>query len=172
MWNYEMIKLILKRRNHYRRWNVSVSKANLEQKSLEIENKLYLEELEQRVKDLEKENQKLRLTIDNYKIEKFKDMGKDQEEGVIQTQKFYQFIKDSLLDEENSSVKSDKTLSWNKFIEFFNRVAKKNILKKFNIIDNAFSYILDHVIPPHFCRHFSEIDQPIKMSLEELKNFK
>ena len=63
------------------------------------------------MKDLEKENQKLRLTIDNYKIEKFKDMGKDQEEGVIQTQKFYQFIKDNLLDEENSSVKSDKALS-------------------------------------------------------------
>ena len=111
MWNYQMTKLILKRRNQYPRWNLSVKKANLEQKNLEIENKLYLEELEQRVKDLEKENQKLRLTIDNYKIEKFKDMGKDQEEGVIHTQKFYQFIKDSLLDEENSSVKSDKALS-------------------------------------------------------------
>ena len=133
---------------------------------------MYLEELETRVKDLEKENQKLRIVIENYKIEKFKNMGKEQEEGVIQTQNFHQYVKDNLLDEENNCVKPNKVLSANKFIGFFNRVGKKNVLKKFDIIDNAFSYILDHVIPPHFCRHFSDVDQPIKMSLAELKGFK
>ena len=98
-------------------------------------------------------------------------MGKEQEEGVIHNQKFHQLVRDKLIDEDNNCVKSDNVLSASKFIGFFNRVGKKSILKKFDIIDNAFSYILDNVIPPHFCRHFSDVDQPIKMSLAELKSF-
>ena len=112
------------------------------------------------------------MTIENFKIDKYKDMGKEQEEGVMKVKNFRQYVKDSFIDQKNRTVKPNKMFSPSNFPEFFNRRAKKNILKKFDIIDNAFSYIMDHVVPPDFCRHFSDIDQPIKMSLTELRSFK
>ena len=114
----------MKRRSYYQQLRLNVSKAKSELKSLETENKRYLEELETRVKDLEKENQKLRQLLENYKTEKFKDIGKDQEEDINQTQKFRQFLKDTFLDEQNNSVKSDQALTWNKFIGYFNTIGK------------------------------------------------
>ena len=44
-------------------------------------------------------------------------------------------------------------------------------MNRFKIVDKAFSFILANVIPPHFCRHFADIDKPVTMSLAELNSF-
>ena len=39
------------------------------------------------------------------------------------------------------------------------------------MLDNAFSFIMNYIMPPNFCRHLSDVDKPVKMSIDELKNF-
>ena len=81
-----------------------------------------MEELETEVKDLRKENQKLRQIIENYKIEKFKSISEQQEKDITKLEKFREFAKETFFKSKDKAAKTDECS--NKLIDFFNNVAK------------------------------------------------
>lgn len=138
-------------------------RGKLRSKKSRDRKKLYQDELECRVKDLEKENMRLRYLIDQHKRQNYQLFDRDTNELIKDQDVVEREIKKSFVDELTNSVKKDTE---NEMINFFDSNFKMATDIHLRLLDKGFEMVVDHVAPFIQRAYWKDVDTDYELDFD------
>ena len=139
--------------------------ARIRSKKARDRKKQYLEELEFRVKYLEKENMKLSQELDRYKSEH-----KEEEVKIcLEPSKTIENLKDTIEEKFYKESQNKKELFQANFEEFFHTHSQEIVKSHGEVLDKTFKFLIENAIPKFGHRYFKIMDQPISLTYDNIK---
>lgn len=149
--------------------NEKEKEAKSEPRSQGTENKKFYDELESEVISLRKENHKLRLTIEQYKMQTFQELSDEGKSGISSNEGYKSLLKNTYFEENKD--KSDQVWTKDGLKQILDSKGKSNFDNVLHMVETSFLLIINNLLPTQFWRHIDSVDKPLNMSLSELNEF-